>query len=115
MAGIHEIPARTPGPRPPRRSLLLLVLGDELVLLVRIGFPQEAGHLVVAGTDPPEQLLDPAGGVGNAEGFLEPVADLIRVAEAPGADFVLEVFDLRGGQVARVRPCCAGYTGRQAL
>src|SRR5271169_120504 len=102
MAGIHEITARTSGPRPLRRSLLLLVLGDELVLLVRIGFPQEAGHLVVAGTDALEKLLDATGRVGDAEGSRDPVTNLIRVAEAAGADFLLELLDLLCGKVAWV-------------
>ena len=97
MTSIHEIAAREPGPRPLRRSLLPLVMRDELVLLVGIGFPQEAGHLVVAGAEALEQLLNPTGGVTDAEGLLKPVADLIRIAEAAAADFVAELFDLWGG------------------
>src|SRR4029077_20399194 len=102
MTGAHEIPARAPAPRPLRRGLLPLVVGDEVVLLVRVGLPQEAGHLVIAGADPIEQLLDPTRCVRGAESPLKPVSDLVRVAEPAGADFVLELLDLRGGQVARV-------------
>src|SRR5262249_7914731 len=58
MAGIHEIAARAPGPRPLRGRLLPLVMSDELMLLVRVGFPEEAGHLVITRTDAAQQVLD---------------------------------------------------------
>jgi hypothetical protein len=75
-------------------------MGDELVFLVRVGCPQETGHLVVAGADALEQLLDPTGRVAGAEGLLELAADLIRIAEPAATDFAFEVFDLRGREIA---------------
>src|ERR1035438_7762481 len=111
MTSIHEIATREPGPRPLCGSLLPFVMGDEGVLLVGIGFPQEAGHLVVTGADAFEQLFNATGGVADAEGFREPVADLIRIAETAATDFVLELFDLWGGQVARIALVVQGTQG----
>src|ERR1035438_2046368 len=73
MTSIHEIATREPGPRPLCGSLLPFVMGDEGVLLVGIGFPQEAGHLVVTGADAFEQLFNATGGVADAEGFREQI------------------------------------------
>src|SRR5262249_32062988 len=114
MTGIHEVAARTPGPRPLRGRLPPLVMGDELLLLVRVGLPQEPGHLVIAGADAAQQLLDATGGVQDTERFLDPEADLIGVAEASRADLVLEALDLSGGEVARVAPVVKGAEGIEA-
>jgi hypothetical protein len=74
-------------------------VGDELLLLVRVGFPQEASHLVIAGADAPEQALDAAGGVPDPARLLDPEAGLIGAAEAPRADLLLEPLELSGGEV----------------
>jgi hypothetical protein len=89
-------------------------VGDELLLLVRIGLPQEAGDLMVAGADAPEQVLDTAGGVRDPERLLDPEADLIRAAEASRADLLLEALDLSGGEVPRVPPVMQGAEGIKA-
>jgi hypothetical protein len=94
--------------------LLPLVVGDQLLLLVRVGLPQEAGHLVVAGADAAQQGLDPAGGVPDPEHLLNPETDLIGIAEAPGADLLLETLDLSGGEIARVAPVMQGAEGIEA-
>src|ERR1035441_979836 len=79
-----------------------VILLDELFLLVRIGFPQEPSHFVVADADAAEQILHAAGLVGDAKGLQYPVANLVRVAEAARADFIFESIDLVGGKVARI-------------
>src|SRR5262245_36589847 len=114
MTGVHEVAARAPRPRPLRGRLQPLVMGDELLLLVRVGLPPEAGHLVVAGADAAHQLLDATGGVQDTERFLDPEADLIGVAEATGADLLLETLNLSGGEVARVAPVVKGAEGIEA-
>ena len=53
-------------------------------------------------SDPPEQILHPAGRIADAEGVLKPLANLIGVAEAAGADLLFELVHLRGGELARV-------------
>jgi hypothetical protein len=83
-------------------------MGDELLLLVRVGFPQEAGHPVVAGADAAQQILDATGGVQDTERFLDPEADLIGAAKAPRTDLLLEALDLCGGEVPRVAPVMLG-------
>src|SRR6266404_5805035 len=75
---------------------------DEGVLFVRVCFPQEATHLVVADADPSEQILHPAGRIADTEGVLKPLANLIGVAEAAGADLLLELVHLPSGELARV-------------
>jgi hypothetical protein len=97
-----------------RGRLLPLVVGDELLLLVRVGLPQEAGHLVVAGAHAAQQALDAAGGVRDPERLLDPEADLIGVAEAPRADLLLKALDLSGGQVSWVAPVVKGAEGMEA-
>ena len=49
-----------------------------------------------------QQLLDTARSVRDSEGFQQPPADLIRVAEAAGTDFTLELLDLVRGEIARI-------------
>src|SRR5262245_37265391 len=114
MAGIHEVAARTPGPRPLRGHLLPLVVDDKLLLLVRISLPQEASYLVIARADAAQQALDATGGVPDREHLLDPEADLIEVAEASRADLLLEALDLSGGEVARVAPVVQGAEGSVA-
>src|SRR5947209_1147937 len=75
---------------------------DEGVLFVRVCFPQEAAHLVVADADPPEQILHPGGRIADTEGVLKPPANLIGVAEAAGADLLFELIHLVGAELARV-------------
>src|SRR5262249_18266553 len=69
---------------------------------VRVGFPQESCNLVVTDVDPSEQTLHSAGLVRDVERLKEPVADLVGVAKAPGADFGFELFDLVRGKLAGV-------------
>src|SRR5262245_54169584 len=111
MTGVHEVAARAPRPRPLRGCLLPLVMGDELLLLVRIGLPQEASYLVIARADAAQQVLDATGGVPDPEHLLDPETDLIGVAEASRADLLLEALDLSGGEVARVAPVVQGAEG----
>src|ERR1700683_4533752 len=75
---------------------------DEGVLFVRVCFPQEAAHLVVADADPSEQILHPGGRIADAEGILKPPANLIGVAEATRADLLFELIHLVDGELARV-------------
>src|SRR4051812_36650227 len=88
---------------------------DEGTLLVRVCLPQEASHLVVADADAPEQILHPAGRVGDAESLPDPVADVIRITKAAGADFGLELIDLVRGKFARVALVVQGAEGVEAL
>jgi len=81
---------------------LLLVLLDELFLLVGIGFPEEAGDLVVTDADAFEQLLDSTGRVADGERLLDPAANLIRVAKATGADFLFELCNLMSSKFTRI-------------
>src|SRR4029079_12772726 len=85
-----EIP---PGPRT-RLTLVPAVLADELLLLLDVGLPEEAGDLVEAGPYPAEQVLDARDRVGHAEGRLDPGADLVGVVEHPPGDLLLESPDL---------------------
>src|SRR5450631_1606961 len=115
MAGIHEIPPGVTSPLAVSLGLLPPVLLDELFLLLRIGFPEESSHLVVADADASEQILHSAGLVADAEGLLDPVANLIRVAEAARADFVSESIDLAGSEFARIALVVEGAEGVQPL
>jgi hypothetical protein len=114
MTRIHEVEARSPRPRPPGGAPLPAVLLDELLLLVRVGLPQEPGHLVIARAGEARQVLDAAGGIRDPEHLLDPEADLIGGAEAPRADLLLEMFHLSGGEVARVAPVMQGAEGVEA-
>src|SRR5262249_19333155 len=76
---------------------------------------QEAGHLVITGADAAQQALDATGGVPDPEHLLDPEADLIGVAEAAGADLLLEALHLSGGEGARVAPVVGGAEGVEAL
>jgi hypothetical protein len=92
------------GRRGVRAFRLAFVAGDppdEGVLLVGICFPQEAGHLVVTDAGAFEQILDTGGRTADVKGGFGPVADLVRVAEAAGADLRFELSDLVGIEVAR--------------
>src|SRR5216684_7419983 len=73
---------------------------DEGALFVRVTFPQEAAHLVVADADSPEQILQTAGRIVDSEGVLKPLTNLIGVAEAAGADLLFELVHLVGGEIA---------------
>ena len=84
-----------------RGRIVAALCGAFLLVLVGVGLPQEAAHLVVADPDALEQVLDPGGGVADGEGGLEPVADLVGAAEAARADLGLELFDLRRGESQR--------------
>src|SRR3954468_21786824 len=64
--------------------------------------PQEARHVVIADANALEQVLDPGGGIADGEGGLDPVTDLVGVAEASRADFGLELLDLLRGKFAGV-------------
>src|SRR5262249_51143841 len=86
----------------PRLALVPRHPLDEGALLIRVGFPQQAGHLVVADADAFEQVFDPGGRIADGEGGLEPVAELGGVAEATGADLALELLDLAGGEFTGV-------------
>jgi hypothetical protein len=111
---IYEVAARAPCPWPLCGCLLPLVVGDELPLLVRVRFPQKAGHLVVAGAHAPEQVLDATGRVPDSERLLDPQTDLIGVAEPTRADFLLETLGLTGREVARVAPVVQSAEGIEA-
>ena len=63
---------------------------------------------MVAGPDPPEQLLDTRGRVGHAEGVLDPGADLLGVVEDARGDLVLELLDLSRSELAGVAPIVQG-------
>src|SRR4029079_7066147 len=93
-----EIP---PGLRP-RLTLVPAVLPNELLLLLDVGLPEEAGDLVEAGPDPAEQVLDARGRVGHSEGRLDPGADLVGVVEHPLGDLLLEPPDLGRPAAARI-------------
>src|SRR5947209_5754291 len=98
MAGIDEIP---PGVRT-RLPLVPAVLADELLLLLDVRLPEEAGDLVEAGPDPAEQVLDARGRVGHAEVRFDPVADLVGVVEDARLDLLPDSLDLGRSQAARV-------------
>src|SRR5262249_5669667 len=102
MTGIDVV---APGPQRARAFRLALVPChplDEGVLLVRVCLPQEAAHLVVTDADPPEQVLHPGGRIADTESVLKPLADLVGVAEAAGADLLFELVHLPGAELARV-------------
>src|SRR5204863_284768 len=82
------------------------VLAHELLLLLDVGLPEEAGDLVEAGPDPAEQILDAGGRVGHAEGRLDPVADLVGVVEHPRLDLLLEPPDLGRPEATRIALVC---------
>ena len=111
VTGVHEIATRVPRFLAPRPCLLLLILADEFLLFVRIGFPQEASYLVVGNADAFQQILHAAGGVENPEFLLEPVADLVRVTKATTGDFGFQLFHLVRGQFARVAFVVQGAQG----
>src|SRR3954449_8377457 len=75
---------------------------DEGTLFVRVCLPQETAHLVVTDADALEQVLDPRGRIPDGKGGFDPVADLVGVAEAAGADLRFELSNLVGVEVARV-------------
>src|SRR5262249_16673910 len=75
---------------------------DKGMLPVGGRLPPEAAHLVVADGDGLEEVLDPGARVADGEGGLEPVADLLGVAEATGTDLLFELSDLIRLQLARV-------------
>ena len=110
VAGVHEIP---PGPRP-RLTLVPPVLPHELLLLLDVGLPEEAGDLVVAGPDPAEQVLDARDRVGHAEGRLDPGADLLGVVEHALGDLLLEPLDLGRARGGPDRPGSAGCRVRSS-
>ena len=62
-----------------------------------------------------EKLLDPTGRVTGTEGSRDPVTNLIRVAEAAGADFLLELLDPLCGKVAWVAFVVQGTQGVKPL
>src|SRR4051812_25389436 len=115
MASIDVVASRPGRVRPSRLALVPLHPLDEGTLLVRVCFPQEARHLVVADADALEQVLHPAGRVGGAESLLDPGADVIRITEAAGADFGLELINLAGGKFARVALVVQGTEGVEPL
>jgi hypothetical protein len=90
MASIDVVAARSWGVWAFRLALVSCDPLDESVLLVRVCFPQEASHLVVADADAFEQILHAAGLVGDIESLLDPMANLVRVAEAARADFIFD-------------------------
>src|SRR5262249_43461480 len=102
VAGIDVVAARPRRAWALRRALVPRDALDEGVLLVGVRLPQEAAHLVVADADALEQVLDPGGRVADGEGGFDPVADLVGVAEAAGAELGLELLDLLRGKFARV-------------
>ncbi len=102
MTRIDVVAARPWGSRAFRLALVPCDPLDEGVLFVRVCFPQEAAHLVVADADPPEQILHPGGRIADTEGVLKPLADLIGVAEAARADLLFELIHLVGAELARI-------------
>src|SRR5262249_44563068 len=102
VTGIDVVAARPRRVGPLRLALVPRDALYEGLLLVGVRLPQEAAHLVVADADALEQVLDPGGGVADGEGGLDPVAHLVGVAEAAGADLLSELSDLIGLQLARV-------------
>jgi hypothetical protein len=91
MAGIHEIPPRF---RTVRLGLLPLVRADELFLLGRIGFPKEAGGLVIADVNAMSQVSYSPRAVVDVEGLVDPVGYLLGGEKAPGGNLGLEPLDL---------------------
>src|SRR6202030_4032949 len=75
---------------------------DESVLFVRVAFPQEATHLVVADANAFKQIFDSRRRILDTKGGLNPVADLVGVAETGGADLGFELLNLVRRQVARI-------------
>ena len=62
----------------------------------RSAFQKKAGDLVIAGPDAVHQVPHPAGGVGDAEVFLDPGPHLLGVVEDPFGDLLLELLHLSG-------------------
>src|SRR5439155_21245898 len=114
LTGIDEIETRSSRRRPPGRALLPVVFLDKRALLLRLGFPQETGHLVITHPVAVPQVLDAAGCIRDAEGLLNPEADLIRIAKAPRANLLLKLLDLCGGEVSRVAVVMESAEGFQA-
>ena len=111
VAGVHEIPPGVSCLLAAGIGLLPLVLLDERLLLVWVGLPQETSHLVVTDANPFQHVLDAAGRIADAEGLLNPVADLVGVAEAAPGDLVFELLDLVRVEVAGVALVQEGAEG----
>src|SRR4051794_41086984 len=98
MTGIDAVAAY-------RRADLLLMplkIRHELLLLGPVRFPEETGHLVVAGADPMEQVPDTTIRVADLEGLFDPVPDLDGAVKPPGPDLVPQLLDLAGSQIPRI-------------
>src|SRR5258708_4771564 len=86
-----------------RCGLLLLFVGlQELLLLVRVSFEEEARDLVKGATHAFEQFPHAAEREPSPEGFLDPLTGLGRRLEASGGDLAFEVVELRRFQSAQV-------------
>src|SRR5262249_30652764 len=77
-----------------RLLLVLLVLGDELLLLGAVGLEQEGAGLVEGAAQAFEQLAHASRGELPTEVLLDPVAHLLGAAEASGGDLLLELVEL---------------------
>src|SRR5262249_2342095 len=88
--------------------LVLLVLGDELLLLLPIGLEEEGAGLVERAAGSLEQLAHAAWGVPSTEGLLGPIAHLGGRPEAAGGDLLFELAELSGLQSAGVALVVAG-------
>jgi len=102
MTSIDVVAACSWGVRALRLALVPRNPLDEGVLFVRVSFPQEASHLVVADANAFEQIFDPGGGIPDTKGGFDPVANLVGVAKATGADLCFELGNLLLGQIAWV-------------
>lgn len=70
---------------------------------------------MVAGADAMEQVLDPRGGVGDAELLPDPGPHLVGVVEGPLGDLLPEPIDLSGPQPTGIAPVVQRAQLLQAL
>src|SRR5947209_8580130 len=107
MNAIEEVTAQGPADA----TFVLFILLHPFLLLVPLGFEEEAAGLVRGATQTPEQSLGPAVGVGDRERLLDPRADVFDGPEASGLDLVSELLLLRFGPfspVSFVKKCTEG-------
>src|SRR5579859_2221597 len=82
--------------------LVLLVFGDELLLLFLIGLEEEGAGLVEGAAQPHQQFAHATDREPSTEGGLDPRTHLGGALETPGGNFLLELVELGSRQSARV-------------
>src|ERR1700683_2685260 len=98
-----------------RFTLVTPDLLDEGPLFVRVPFPEKGRHFVIASPNAMQEVLDAGGRIRHGEGVREPLLNLLRTAEMPLGNRLLELLDLTWRQVAWVPFVAQDAEGGQAL